>query len=141
MVINSSVFASGSVDSGFHPDVYQFYNPGTTADDVILYGVTADLGGEYSGQGFFAGTGVAIKDVAFVNCNINNQDPALGGYNQAPVFQFGGPTQNLYVLSSTFTGLSFWRTDFAFVATDVVVDSSNFSSPINPTPLTGVTIR
>jgi hypothetical protein len=140
-VINSSVVASGAPGSTFHPDVYQFYNPGTTADNVILYGVTADMGGNYSGQGFFAGSGVAIKDVAFVNCNINNQDPAYGGYNQAAVFQFGGPTQNLYVLDSSFVGLSFWRTDFAFVATDVIVDTSSFSSPINPTPLTGVTIR
>ena len=144
-VINSSAIATGfgldPATDTFHADIYQFYNPGNTTQNVILYGVTADVGGMTGGQGFFAGAGESLKDIAFVNCTVTNQDPNYGGTNTAPVFQFGGPTQNLYILNCSVTGLSFWRTDFSFVATDVVVDTSTFSSPINPTPLTGVTIR
>jgi hypothetical protein len=136
MVINSFVTGTDGSGTTFHADVYQFYQiPSITIEDVILYGVTASIGGQSSGQGFFAGNNVSIKDVAFVNCNINNQLQP----NDASVFQFGGPTTNMYVLNSAFTGKAYWRTDFNFTAKDVVLDHTTFSYKLSI--VSGVTSR
>ena len=51
---------------GAHPDLIQFYNPGSTVENGIYYNVKAT---KMNAQGIFGGTGADgfVEDVAFVN--------------------------------------------------------------------------
>lgn len=123
-----SIFSSGTQ---FHADVLQYFDY-TTIENRIVYQVTARTG---VGQGFFAGDNISIKDIAFVDCDINNQlEP-----NDARVFQFGGPTEHLLVRDSIFNGPANWRTDMHFTAHNVVVEDTEFPArPPLPLEVEGV---
>lgn len=126
----------------FHPDVYQFYGVG---ENVILYNVKATE--NVRGQGLFAGNNVPVRNVAFVNCQVNNQpDADQGSENWGRAFLFSGPTEHLYVLDSSFKGAANWEGSFS--AEDVIIQRGefrNWRNEIQPgvTPLnqSGVTYR
>lgn len=133
-VINCTARNIDHRGTALHPDVYQFYG----ADhNVILYGVTATE--NIYGQGLFAGANIAIRDVAFVNCNINNSAANMVGR----VFMFGGPTNHMYVLNSSFVGPATWLPDTGFTANDIVLENSDFNpmGPPSPADEPGVTYR
>lgn len=133
-VINCTARNVDHRGTSLHPDVYQFYG----ADhNVILYGLNATE--NIYGQGLFAGANIGLRDIAFVNCNLNNSAANMIGR----VFQFGGPTQHMYVLNCDFIGPATWMTDAGFSATDVVLESSSFNPVGPPTPYNepGVTYR
>lgn len=142
-VINCTCDGTDGTGTDFHADFYQiFAGPGITVQQLILYDVvcTCSAGAEGS-QGVFVGRGFdGIKDAAFINVSMDNT--LDGGGSGAPaIFSIETPTINLYIYNSRFVGHSFLRTDFDFVATDVVFESTVFTS-LNPTPpIAGVTIR
>ncbi|MBX3177316.1 MAG: Ig-like domain-containing protein [Candidatus Hydrogenedentes bacterium] len=120
LVLNSSAFRLDNTGTPFHADVLQYFTL-LTIENKIAYGVSAESA---RGQGFFAGNEVSIKDIAFVDCSINNQlEP-----NISRVFQFAGPTENLYVLRCMFNGPANWRTDLSFSAHNVVVEDTIFTN-------------
>lgn len=122
LAVMCSVQGTNSSGTEFHADVMQYYS-NTLIENRIAYKVTALVA---YGQGFFAGDRIAIKDIAFVDCDINNQ---LMPQVQC-AFQFGGPTEHLYVLRCNFVGTAVWRTDMAFTAYNVVVEASTFSNAL-----------
>lgn len=124
-LVANAVVASETIATDFHGDVWQFnVNDGSTIENRIGLNIRADT--RY-GQGLFAGRGISIKDVAFVDCGVNNQqaDPPTA----ARVFQFMGPTEHLYILRCEFKGTAAWRVSEGFVGKNVVVEETTFTSP------------
>jgi hypothetical protein len=114
LAVNCTVGRIDHTGTTFHPDVLQYY--GALIENRIAYGIIARTG---DAQGFFAGSNVGLKDVAFVQCDINNQ---FFGSNVGNVFQFGGPVRHMLVRDSIFVGPARWRTDLGFTGTNVVVE-------------------
>ncbi len=138
LVVNSSADGLNAGGTTFHADVLQFHSGGAALENRIAYGVTARSGG---GQGFFAGDNIPITDIAFINCDISNQE---GVGTVALAFQFMGPTEHLYVRNSIFPGRASWRTDASFSAHNVVVENTVFSyegDMISPGSVFGVIYR
>ncbi len=131
LVVNSTAVGIDPTGTPFHADVLQIFSNGPTVENIIAYNVLAR---SQSGQGFFAGDNIPIKDIAFIDCDVSNQE---GEGTVAAVFQFGGPTEHLYVRECVFVGAAKWRIDFRFTAHNVVVKNSAFiSNPLElPTPL------
>lgn len=118
LAVNSVLDGIDSSGTAFHADILQYYGSEVT-ENRIAYGIEART---KDGQGFFAGDNIALKDIAFVNCNVNNQvEPQV-----MRVFQFGGPVEHMYVKNCTFRGGARWRTDMNFTAKNVVVENSVF---------------
>jgi len=103
--------------TSFHPDILQFHGS-SLIENRIAFGITARTGAT---QGFFAGHGIGLADVAFVDCDIDNQ--AIVSH-VGRVFQFGGPTRHMLVKDCVFVGPSHWRIDQAFSAAEVIVENS-----------------
>lgn len=131
LVIESSAENIDPTGTAFHADIYQANG---SANNVILSNVTGT--NTIVAQGLFSDSTSTITDMAVVESAFNNQDPTP---NVGYVFQLGAATNNLYILDSTFTGPTAWRTDQNFVATDVVIENTTFSN--SPGPLEGVTYR
>jgi hypothetical protein len=130
IVINSKVSGINSTGSSFHADVLQYFG-NELIENRIVYGLTAIE--SIGAQGLFAGSNIAIKDVAFVNVVINNSPSIMYA------FQFGGPTSHLFVAHSSFSGAAEWRQDLGFTASNVLIEDTFFS---NSLPLVdGVTVR
>jgi hypothetical protein len=131
LLVNSSV-EDIAIPEGedYHPDVYQFF--GNTGN-VIIYGLTADT--DIDAQGLFAGNNIDLTDCAIVDVTVVN-----GGVWRT--FSFGGPTRNLYVKDSSFTGpLCTWvvAPEQNFIGTAVVVENSTFDEALESA--SGVTVR
>lgn len=131
LVVNSRAENISSAGTTFHPDVWQATS---YTENAILYNVSATS--SIGAQGLFADRNTPLKDIAFVNVNLNNQYPTT---TVLTAFQFGATTTNMYVLNSSFVGRSIWRTDFRFVAIDVVLENSTFAPALNYAP--GVVVR
>lgn len=126
-----TIYSSGTA---FHADILQYFDY-TTIENRIVYQVTARTA---VGQGLFAGDNISIKDIAFIECNLNNQvEP-----NAARILQFGGPTEHLYIRDSILNGPSNWRTDMHFSAHNVVVENTDFPTRLPlPPNVPGVVYR
>lgn len=133
-VINCTARNIDHRGTSLHPDVYQFYG---ADNNVILYGLNATE--NIYGQGLFAGANIGLRDIAFVNCNINNSAANMIGR----VFQFGGPTRHMYTLNCDFIGPATWMTDAGFSANSVVFEQASFAplGPPSPTNVAGVVYR
>ncbi len=71
MSINLVVYGIDCGTTEAHPDFFQFYNPDSTVDNVVVYNAQVyDMGA----QGIFGGPG-AMRNVAFVNL-LMEKDPA-----------------------------------------------------------------
>ena len=123
IVIDCHVAEIDRGDSGFHPDIMQL----SDIENVIVYGVSSSTA---QGQGFFAGSNKAIKDVAFVNCDLDNQKTETN----ANIFQFAGPTNHMYVRDSAFNGPTSWRYDLGFVPRNVVLENVELSDSLDSSP-------
>jgi hypothetical protein len=131
LVVNSTARNVDATGTTFHPDIYQANG---AVSNVILSGITAtDMVGA---QGLFSDSASAITDMAVENSTFNNQNPTP---SVLAIMQLSAATNNLYILNSSFTGPALWRTDQNFVATDVVVENTTFSS--SPGAVSGVTYR
>jgi len=129
LAVNCSVTDIDSSGTNFHADVLQFF--GQPLQNVIAFNVTAQVS---NAQGFFSGNNVRIVDIAFVSCNLDNQvEPNVGR-----VFQFGGPTEHLYVRDCIFNGPAIWRIDQSFSAINVVVENTTFAPLPTPAVVEGV---
>ncbi len=133
-VINCTARNIDHRGTSLHPDVYQFYG---ADNNVILYGLNATE--NIYGQGLFAGANIGLRDIAFVNCNINNSAANMIGR----VFQFGGPTRHMYTLNCNFIGPATWMTDAGFSANSVVFEHASFAplGPPSPVNVPGVVWR
>lgn len=131
LAVNSTVEGIDTSGTSFHADALQYF-ANFIIENRLAYGITVRTG---DGQGFFAGDNIALRDIAFVNCDVDNQVAP----NVQNVFQFGGPTEHLYVLNCRFRGVARWRTDFNFAAHNVVVENTVFSSLPSPFEVSGVT--
>lgn len=123
MAINCTVTNIDPTGTLFHPDVMQFF--GTNIENRIAFNITAN---NVRSQGFFSGDNDSIKDVAFINCNIDNiinNDPED---NVQAVFSFAGPTEHLYVDNCNFNGRSYWTTWMNFVGHNILVKNTNFTN-------------
>ena len=135
LVVNSNVRKIDRTGTAFHPDFFQLYAAaGTVLENRIVYGCT--MIEPSLTQGLFAGDGIAIKDIAFVDVVVRSDNTA--GFMYA--FQFGGPTSHMLVQNCKINGPALWRTDFQFVAQDVVIRDSAFGSGLSPSPLNGVVV-
>lgn len=131
VIINCTATTIDASGTTFHPDVYQI-NGGMS--NAIIYGLTATSG--IAAQGLFADSASPVTDMAVVNATFNNQNPTP---TTSYVMQFGAAATNLYIKDSAFTGPAVWRTDQNFVATDVVVENTTFTT--SPGAVSGVTYR
>lgn len=111
---------NGPSDPDHHPDVYQFYGPESSHENTIIYGLKTR--GIIHAQGIFAGNGIAITNVAIVKSQVNNQVTNEAGR----AFLFMGPTKNLVVKDSEFTGPAAWEA--SFTASHVVLQNTRFYS-------------
>lgn len=100
LVVNSTARDIDHRGTEFHPDVFQFYG---LSENALLYRVVAN--DRIYGQGLFAGVNIHLRNIAFIECDLDNLDWA-GGVGR--VFQFGGLTRNLYVRGSRFRGPANW---------------------------------
>jgi hypothetical protein len=136
-VINTVVETVDRSGTDFHGDVFQLHG---RRNQVVCYGLIAkkDIGA----QGLFAGRGLEVQDLAYVNCEISNR---CGRDTDFRVFQFAAVTENMLVKNCKFDGPAIWRTDVGFKAKNVVVDGCKFfdGSAFKPYPgsVTGVTYR
>jgi hypothetical protein len=134
VVIDSSVHEVDRGNSNFHADVMQYFTT-TLIENRIAFGVTSTTD---SGQGFFAGENVAVKDIAFIGCNLSNQEGA--NPTVARIFQFGGPTNHMYVRDCEFRGAANWRFDLGFDPHNIVLENTVFHDDPPGTP-SGVMAR
>lgn len=102
MIINTAVSEIDRDDTRAHPDVYQIRN---NEFNQIAYGVTATKG--IMAQGFFASdSGTGIRDIAFVNCVVDNSINSNGRKNMPHTFSFE-TTHHMVVKDCVFTGRPF----------------------------------
>jgi hypothetical protein len=126
LLVNCIVDGIDKSGTSFHADVVQFHSNSGVVENRILYGLEAIS--NIGAQGLFAGADISLKDIAFVNCNVRNG--AGGPADLRRVFQFGGPTEHMFIQNSQFVGPSAWRTDFSFTAKNVIIEDTTFSDPL-----------
>ena len=129
LVVNCTVSDIDASGTEFHADVVQYF---PSASNAIVYGLVATVG--IAAQGLFAANNIPVQDVAFVDCEVTIDATMYA-------FQFGGATRHLFVKDCVIGGGlgAIWRTDFAFVATNVVLENTTFSG--GPSAVAGVTVR
>jgi hypothetical protein len=122
LLVNSTAADIDKTGTDFHDDAVQFTSGGALLENRIIYGLTA--ADRLNSQGVFGGANIPLEDVAVVNAVVNNTyGPGYG------CFLFSGPTKHLYVLSSSFTGSSYWAD--TFIGHDVVIESTVFPGGSN----------
>jgi len=131
IVINATASNNDHTGTTFHPDVYQMLGQ---AHNVVLYGLTAVE--NIRGQGIFTDASTSVIDMAIVHTNVDN---LVGAGGVGRVWQFGNAVTHMFVVDSQFVGPAVWRTDTGFVAQNVVIESTSWSS--QPATLPGITFR
>jgi hypothetical protein len=120
LLVNCTASNIDSTGTTFHPDVLFLYGRN---DNAIAYGLTAVAG--IKAQGMFIRTSSnKASNIAWVNCNVNNQAPTPGVLQ---VFEACSATNNLLVDQSSFVGPAHFRTDLGFSALDVIIRQTTFS--------------
>jgi hypothetical protein len=135
LIINSEVkniqLPSGSP---WHPDVWQYYGISATApiENLIVYGLIAVEGIHSQGVG-----PTHVRDVAFVNVNVDNAVPNTTAQN----YQVWGLHHHVYVKNSRLIGRNLWResTSLPLDTKSVVLENSFFDWALPERP--GVMIR
>ncbi len=135
VVINSSVIDVDRQGTDFHPDIYQIYGPGTTFDNLIVYGLGAY---DAKAQGIFARGCDAVNNSAFVNVAIECVDDTM-------LSQWRVPSNHVLFWHVTHLSKPFWwredpaRGVYGANWRNVHVQASVFETILSEVPLDEVT--
>jgi hypothetical protein len=123
LIVNCKVDRIDGSGTLNHPDVLQYQHARDQGpiENCIVYGLRSKTGTRNAGQGLYAGREIGLKDVAYVDVQLNNQ---YYGANEARAWQFMGPVNHMLLKDSVIVGGHHWRSDTGFTARDVVVENT-----------------